>query len=104
MLWYQKWVFVLLIMRLGNERQQEILMSLWNKYALLDSATVAFEKLTLSDLPPVLRELQEHHTQECKAVCSSCPLGKTCAAGPCYTYSEQERKELEKQMRAKGLL
>ena len=73
------------------------------RFTLLDSSTIAVEKLTLPELPPVLRHLQKQ-IQNTQAVYTVPFAGKLGAASDCYTYSEEEKKKLEEDTRSKGWL
>ena len=65
---------------------------------------IAVEKLTLPDLPPVLRHLQQAESHANQAVDTIPFAGKLGRASDCYSYSEEEKRQLENDMRAKGLL
>ena len=65
---------------------------------------IAVEKLTLPDLPPVLRHLRQAESHGNQAVDTIPFAGKLGPASDCYSYSEEEKRQLENDMRARGLL
>ena len=73
-------------------------------FKLLDRSMIAVEKLTLPDLPPVLRQLQQAECHANQAVDTISFAGKLGRASDYYSYSEEEKRQLENDMRAKGLL
>ena len=72
------------------------------KFTLLDLSTIIPEGLPVPELPPLLRHLQKHR-QTC-SLCTAFSSGKLGAASNCYSYSDEEKRKLEEEMRSKGLL